>query len=271
MSLKRLVKKVGGVIKKVAAPALAIGGSMFLPGIGGKIGGALGGAISKIGSSAKSVMGSAWGPSLIGAAGGLAGDIYSGKAAAENSQQQMAFQERMSSTAHQREVADLRAAGLNPMLSGTGGAGSSSPAGSAAPVPDYGDRLVQAANLKLVNAQAENVDADTRAKNQNYQFERYFQPRERMAAMQSGKSSYKAQQIAIETARQGLQNLKQDFEAKKLSVSEATQILEAFQDSEYFNYYTNPGYADQSKIDRLLENGDISSGINLLLQIFKSR
>lgn len=53
---------------------------------------------------------------------------------AEQAQLNRDFQERMSSTAHQREVEDLKAAGLSPVLSAN--AGASTPSGSTASASD---------------------------------------------------------------------------------------------------------------------------------------
>ena len=62
--------------------------------------------------------------------GGFAQTAFNASEARKNRQ----FQEKMSNTAHQREVQDLAAAGLNPVLSA--GAGASTPSGGAATAGD---------------------------------------------------------------------------------------------------------------------------------------
>lgn len=86
------------------------------------------------------------GAALISGAANIVGGLFGSnsaksqnKAAAEQSQKEMDFQERMSSTAHTREVADLKNAGLNPILSAHGGA--SSPGGAMAPVVNTSEPL----------------------------------------------------------------------------------------------------------------------------------
>lgn len=70
-----------------------------------------------------------WGVPLIGAGLGYMSGQQRNRQQTRASREQMAFQERMSSTAYQRAMADMRSSGLNPILAYKQG-GASSPGGA---------------------------------------------------------------------------------------------------------------------------------------------
>jgi len=73
---------------------------------------------------------------IAGAAAAALGTQWlAGKQSADQAESQRDWEENMSNSAYQRQVQDLAAAGLNPMLGFMKGSGASTPAGAAGSVP----------------------------------------------------------------------------------------------------------------------------------------
>jgi len=92
----------------------------------------------------------------IAAGGNIIGGLISAQSSRANADHAMDRQREMSDTAHQREVEDLKRAGLNPVLS-AGGSGASTPTMASPEGPDLSGAVGSGINTALAH---KNMKAD---------------------------------------------------------------------------------------------------------------
>lgn len=133
------------------------------------------------------------------------------KASKKMAREQMAFQERMSSTEMQRRAQDLKAAGLNPMLAAMNQQGASSAQGASANVePITRNSASTAIAMATQRAQLENMDAQTRL----------LHEQTRNVKETTNMLPATADRIGAETTRMQheIANLAQDFKRKQAEI-----------------------------------------------------
>lgn len=199
-----------------------------------------------------------WGDAL--AAGTIAVGAYTTAKSIKEAQKNRDFQERMSSTAHQREVADLQAAGLNPILSAHG-SGSSTPSGNLPDLSELSKGVGNAIAIKQAQANIGLTKAQTlkTLSEKNYLDESFqSRMREQGARTDIGElNAERARQLLPFAVKQATAQL--DLTSNSARDVKASAVLKELDQARMMN---------QEELEEWLKGG--TGGARLLLEIFRT-
>lgn len=186
-----------------------------------------------------------------------------GDQAAQIQRETNAMQINLANTAHQREMADLKAAGLNPLLSGTGGQGASTPTlqaptqsstGSAKAGAMMGNALATLPTqimqyisgqqqIELQRATAEKINAET---NNVIETGKWITPRSSMAVQEG------TQRIAESTQRT-LESKARTASVQALQIPQVHHLMQQIAESAQRTKTEEQRTAEQTQIARNAE------------------
>lgn len=225
----------------------------------------------------------------LGLAGSVAGGVlgYLGQKDANETnmalgREQMQFQERMSSTAYQRAIGDMRAAGLNPMLAYSQG-GASSPVGSMPQVQNAVGAGVSSAaqsmsvlqgltQVELGSAQADKIRTETeRMKQENLSLfpEDYRSRWDYEQSIRKNRAELTAAQRASEERRWrmlGSQESTAESIAKREAGSWAADVEKRVAESELFKFRVPQAKAEAEWWDKI---GQTQPAVRAVLELLR--
>lgn len=215
---------------------------------------------------------------LIGGGAAFGGSLLSGLASVFSAERQMDFQREMAGSSHQRQVADMKKAGLNPVLSAKYG-GAQSPSGAMANIPDLGhsaktaaDMLNVASQLRVQNATAENIEAEADLKKLEYweqgqtQLWRLHLHEARLLDLRQNTRLTRAQEERVD---EEIRNLHKQYEIMEIQRKSSAYGLS--QDKAESEFYESIGGDIAPWIRMLGLNPSIIPGIGRMLKGNRSR